>query len=58
MRGTCLAVVSLERLWTALETEMHDLTRDRHTRLKTLEIRYNQGIADRVLTEAYVQKPQ
>jgi hypothetical protein len=37
---------------------MHDLTKDRHTRLKTLEIRYNQGIADRVLTEAYVQKPQ
>jgi len=48
----------MDRIWTALETEMHDLTRDRHTRLKTLEIRYNQGIADRVLTEAYVQKPQ
>jgi hypothetical protein len=58
VRGTCLAVVSLERIWTALETEMFDLTKDRRTRMKTLEIRYNQGVADRVFTEAYLQKPQ
>jgi len=48
----------IDKIWTALETDMHDLTKDRHTRLKTLEMRYNQGVADRVFTEAYLQKPQ
>jgi hypothetical protein len=48
----------IDKIWTALETEMYDLTKDHRTRLKTLEIRYNQGVVDRVFTEAYLQKPQ
>jgi hypothetical protein len=48
----------IDTIWTALETDMHDLTKDHHTRMKILEIRYNQGIAERVFTEAYLQKPQ
>jgi hypothetical protein len=48
----------IDGIWTALETEMYDLTKNHRTRMKTLEIRYNQGVADRVFTEAYLQKPQ
>jgi len=48
----------IDGIWTPVEVEMHDLMKDHRTRLKTLEIRYNKGIADRVFTESYLQKPQ
>jgi len=48
----------IDEIWTPMEIEMHDLMKDHRTRLKTLEIRYNKGIADRVFTESYLQKPQ
>jgi outer membrane lipoprotein-sorting protein len=48
----------IDGIWTALETEMQDLAKEHRTRMKTLEIRYNRGIADRVFTEDYLQKPQ
>jgi hypothetical protein len=56
-----LVVQRLEKIdgiWTAMETEMHDLSKDHRTRMRTLEIRYNKGVSDRVFTEAYLQKPQ
>jgi hypothetical protein len=48
----------IDGIWTAMETEMYDLTKEHRTRLKILEIRYNRGVADRVFTEAYLLKPQ
>ena len=48
----------IDGIWTAMETEMYDLTKEHRTRLKILELRYNRGVADRVFTEGYLLKPQ
>jgi outer membrane lipoprotein-sorting protein len=48
---------NIDGIWTAMETEMHDLSKDHRTRMRVLEIRYNRGVSDRVFTEAYLHNP-
>jgi hypothetical protein len=46
----------IDGIWTALEIEMHDLSKDHRTCLKILGIRYNRGVPNEIFTEAYLQK--
>ncbi len=44
----------VDGIWSVTESEMHDLKKDHHTYMKTLEIRYNRGIPDNIFTKAYM----
>ncbi len=45
----------IDGIWTPMEYEMHDLKQDHRTLMKITEIRYNQGVEDRMFTETYLQ---
>lgn len=45
----------IDGIWTATEYEMHDLKREHRTLMKLTEIRYNQGLEDRIFIKTYLQ---
>jgi len=51
---TALEIKQVDGIWSITESEMHDLKKDHHTYLKTLELRYNRDIPDNVFTQAYM----
>ncbi len=45
----------IDGIWTAIDTEMQDLERESRTLMRITDIKYNQGIPDRVFTKEYMQ---
>jgi hypothetical protein len=44
----------VDGIWSVTESEMHDLKKDHHTYMKTLELHYNRDISDNIFTKAYM----
>lgn len=43
-------------IWTVMESEMEDLTRNSRTRLEVLDVKYNQGLDDRIFTVRHLEE--
>jgi hypothetical protein len=46
----------VDGIWTAMEAEMKNYERNTMTLLRTIEIKYNQGLPDRMFTRAYLKR--
>ncbi len=51
---TAIEIKQVDGIWSVTESEMHDLKKDHHTYMKTLELHYNRDIPDNIFTKAYM----
>ena len=50
-----LGLRKIQDIWTITKSEMHDLEREHRTLMRTVGIKYNSGIPDRVFTRRYLE---
>lgn len=55
---TVTKLQQVNEIWTAMSMEMKDADRKHQTLLKTLEVKYNKGVPDRMFTRPYLKTPK
>ena len=56
-----MSVTKLQQIsgiWTAMTVEMKDADRKHQTVIKTLDVKYNKGVPDRMFTRPYLKTPK
>jgi hypothetical protein len=48
----------ISNIWTVMSVEMKNLERKHATILRTLEVKYNKGVPDRMFTRPYLKTPK